>query len=122
MAALTADLYYISESDAAWKIYPLAADTPVLPQLFAITAQAADTAVEVRAWQPFLQHATTLQDWMSDDEKQTVARYQALKTYIDATLTKVEVYRLGEIEIHVFVVGNTENGDTLALATQAVET
>jgi Nuclease A inhibitor-like protein len=122
LTELTKDLFYISESDALWQVHPLKTDEPVMEQLVTIANQPPSVEVEVRDWQQFLQHATTVQDWMSDDEKATVARYQALKTYVDTTLTDVQVYRLGTVEISVFVVGTTANCDIIALATQAVET
>jgi hypothetical protein len=59
---------------------------------------------------------------MSDDEKGTVARYQALKDYVSKTLTDVQVYRLGSVELSVFVVGTTADCAVITLATQAVET
>ena len=119
---LTKDLFYISETDATWQVHPLDATKPVLDQLVALANLVPACEVEIRDWQTFLQHATTVQDWMSDGEKQTVARYQALKDYVDANLTEVQVYRLGTIEISVFVVGNTANCELIALSTQAVET
>jgi hypothetical protein len=122
LTELTKDLFYMSETDAAWQVYPLKTDEPVMEQLVTIANMPPAVEVEIRDWESFLQHATTVQDWMSDDEKATVVRYQALKTYVNATLTEVQVYRLGAVELSVFVVGVTANCDIIALATQAVET
>jgi hypothetical protein len=122
LTELTKDLFYMSETDAAWQVHPLKADEPVMEQLVTIANMPPAVEIEIRAWESFLQHATTVQDWMSDDEKTTVARYQALKDYVNATLTDVQVYRLGAVELSVFVVGTTADCDLIALATQAVET
>lgn len=122
LTELTKDLFYMSETDAAWQVHPLKADEPVMEQLVTIAKMPPSVDIEIRDWASFLQHATTAQDWMSAEEKATVVRYQALKDYVNATLTDVQVYRLGTVELGVFVVGTTENCDIIALSTQAVET
>jgi hypothetical protein len=122
LTELTKDLFYMSETDAAWQVHPLKADEPVMEQLVTIAKMPPSVDIEIRDWASFLQHATTTQDWMSAEEKATVVRYQALKDYVNATLTDVQVYRLGTVELGVFVVGTTANCDIIALSTQAVET
>jgi hypothetical protein len=122
LTALTQDLFYISETDASWQTHALNNETGLAEQLLALSQKDTTACIEQRDWVTFLQNATTIQDWMSDDEKTVVARYQNLKNYVDANLTEVEVYRIGEVEISVFIIGRTTEGGLIALQTLAVET
>ena len=123
---LTSGLFFISESDAPWTTTVLDATLSLEPQLRALTAKTtdatADAPIETREWTTFLANAATAQDWMSADDRATVARYQALKKYVDERLTETKIYRIGRIEIDVFVVGYDADCNLIALATKTVET
>ncbi len=49
-------------------------------------------------------------------------RYQRLVKLLQTHLTDLKVYRLGEVEIDVYVLGKTESGAIAGLATISVET
>ncbi len=122
LSALTADLYFTSETDATWTTGKLDAAQPVLPQLLALSGKTPETPVEERAWIDFLHNAATPQDWMDETGKTTAARYQKLCDYVNANLTETRVYRLGAVEIDVFVVGLAADCTPVVLATKSVET
>ncbi len=123
---LTSGLFFISESDAPWTTTVLDDTLPLEPQLHALATKTidapADTPIETREWATFLANAATVQDWMSAEDRATVARYQALKKYVDEQLTETKVYRIGSVEIDVFVVGHDADCNLIALATKTVET
>ena len=127
---LTSGLFFISESDAPWTTTVLDVTLPLEPQLRALSTKTtdattdapADAPIETREWATFLANAATVQDWMSADDRATVARYQALKKYVDERFTETKVYRIGRIEIDVFVVGHDTDCNLIALATKTVET
>jgi hypothetical protein len=119
---LTKDLYFVSETDAAWQIQPLAVDEPLIEQLYTLSGKPTDSNIEERAWADFLTNAATVQDWMGDDEKATALRYQALRDYVNTNLTEVTVFRIGSIDITIYIVGKTATGELVTLSTNTVET
>lgn len=50
------------------------------------------------------------------------ARYQQLVRVLQANLTDVKVYRVGQVNIPVYVVGRSPDGNWLGLSTRVVET
>ena len=122
LSELTADLYFTSETDATWTTHPLDATQAITPQLIALSARAPETTVEESAWADFLRNAATPQDWMDETGKSSAARYQKLSDYINQNLTEIKVYRLGSIEIDIFVVGLAADCTPIALVTKIVET
>ncbi|MEY4927304.1 MAG: hypothetical protein RI894_1740 [Bacteroidota bacterium] len=122
LTALTADLYFTSETDAAWTAHLLDAAQPVAVQLIALSGRPAETTIEERVWADFSNRIAIIQDWMDEEGKATALRYQATVDYVNQHLTEVKVYRLGSIEIDIFVVGLNADCTPIALATKAVET
>ena len=119
---LTKDLSFVSESDTTWQITPLAIDEPLIEQLYTRSGKPTDSPIEERAWADFAARVATVQDWMGDDEKATALRYAALRDFVDANLTEVSVFRIGAIDISIYVVGKTATGEWVAMATQSIET
>ena len=81
-----------------------------------------DTPLEVVEVNDFFRVATTSEDWHGEEEKQMVARFKALVNTIKTNLSNAQVYRLGKIEIDVYVVGESSTGDLAGLSTKVVET
>lgn len=61
------------------------------------------------------------QEWHDDVQKEQVAQFKALQEFLQSHLTDLTVYRVGKIEITIFIVGKF-GGDVIGLKTQAVET
>lgn len=49
-------------------------------------------------------------------------RFGALRKVMESTLTGLKVYRVGSIEVEVFVIGKARSGDWVGLHTMSVET
>ncbi len=62
------------------------------------------------------------QDWKSENELATARRYQELMRLLTVELEAVRVYRVGEINIGVYVVGRSSEGNWLGVSTRVVET
>ncbi|WP_232326018.1 nuclease A inhibitor family protein [Spirosoma montaniterrae] len=69
-------------------------------------------------WEPVL----TEHDWYGDEEKARTAQFQQLKAVIDSQLTTQQVFRVGEYEIDVYLLGRLSTGDRAGLKTKIVET
>ncbi|AFY33959.1 nuclease A inhibitor family protein [Calothrix sp. PCC 7507] len=92
--------------------------TKVLEQ----TGHSAGTPVKAVAVDDFFKVAVTGEDWHGEEERQTVNRFQTLVQTLKENLSDLQVYRLGETEQDVYVIGQTPSGDSAGLATKAVET
>ncbi len=117
-------LLFISESESAFEIFlwqspPL----PITPEkICQHTSHSQDTPVQVRDVEDFFKIATTAEDWHGLEEKESVAKYQTLVEILKTNLSNLQVYRLGDIEIDVYVVGQTPSADLAGLTTQVIET
>ncbi|PAX59784.1 nuclease A inhibitor family protein [Brunnivagina elsteri] len=86
------------------------------------TSHSSDTPIETVTVDNFFSVATTEEDWHGDEEKGMVAKFKALVQTIKLNLANSTVYRLGKIEIDVYIIGETPTGDLAGLSTKIVET
>jgi hypothetical protein len=117
------DLLFMSESEYPFEVFlwervGLLTPEKVLQQ----TNHNQNTPVKVASLDDFFRVAVTEEDWHGEEEKETVKRFQTLVEILKANLTNLQVYRLGEIEIDVYVIGQTPSGDSIGLSTKVVET
>lgn len=54
--------------------------------------------------------------------KSEKAKFAALAKVLEANLTDIEVYKVGEVNLVVFIVGKTKDGKWAGLRTEVVET
>ncbi|RCJ39123.1 nuclease [Nostoc minutum NIES-26] len=117
------DLLFLSESEYPlsvflWEITPPATLEKVSQQ----TNHPIDTPVKIVGVDDFFKVATTPEDWHGEQEKASVKRFQVLVQSLKENLSQLQVYRLGEMEIDVYVVGETPTGNLAGISTQIVET
>ena len=115
-------LLWMSEAD-----YPFFAfvweETTVTPELLLRrTGHSPNTPVETVGVDKFFCHCTTEQDWHNEEEKAEVKRYLALVETLKKHLKDIQVYRLGQVEVDIYIIGTTASGHLAGLSTKAVET
>ncbi|WP_020606241.1 nuclease A inhibitor family protein [Spirosoma spitsbergense] len=124
-SSLLPDLLYPSESDE-----PLELTTCYLKQAEPLTVS------QIKDWQmlppavyveeiseaDFWEPVTTQQEWYEEEEKKRTATFQALKEVVDQTLTVRQVFRVGETEMDVYLLGRQESGDRVGIRTKVVQT
>ncbi len=118
-----ANLYYISETDA--EILPFAGaltKSVTKEALLAQTGNADDTAVEERDFIEFFKSLTEMQDWFGDEEKQTARKFAKLEDLLKKNLKELKVFKIGRIELDVYIVGLDAKGILTGIKTKAVET
>jgi hypothetical protein len=119
----TEGLYYISETDA--EILPFAgtkAEAVTAKNLLSQTGNEISAPVEERNFAEFFARLTKIQDWFGDEEKQTAARFAELQKLLEDNLKDLKVFKVGRIEIHIYVVGLDADGNLTGIKTRAVET
>ena len=85
-------------------------------------AAAAAAPVTTQSVEDFFRVAAGEQEWKGAAELATARRYQALVNLLKTALDDVRVYRVGEINVAVYVVGRSAEGNLLGLSTRVVET
>ena len=123
LKAATDGLLFTSESDYPFEVFLWEAIAPVTPEkVVQQTGHPQDTCVEVVEVENFFRVATTESEWHTEEEKETVKRYQSLLKKLQTYLSDMKVYRLGHVEIDVYIVGKTPAGNLAGLSTHVVET
>lgn len=81
----------------------------------------ADTTIEEQSPDDFFADLVEEQDWWGDAEKADAERYQALRRILEAHLDSLHIFRVGEVEVSIYLLGRCE-GDWVGLRTLSVET
>ncbi|GAB4242505.1 MAG: nuclease A inhibitor family protein [Stanieria sp.] len=116
-------LLWLSESDYPFEtVYWENLNCLDSSKLLQITGHDLSTKVEVRELDQFFQQATEAQDWYNAQELAECQRYQALVNLLQTHLKQIKVYRVGQVEIDVYILGKTESGSIAGLSTKVVET
>lgn len=120
-------LLYLSESDAefevvSWRV-PAGLEGDSLEDLVRRQEGIDETEpVEICDFSDFFAPLIASQDWHGEAEREAQERYVALKSLLKEHLTEISVFKFGEVEKRVFIVGCTEEAGVCGLVTEAVET
>ena len=121
---LCENLYVMSETDAPlkvveWKKVIFVSDEIVAAKL----KQSAENPLETMTFDDFFQNKITPQTWHGEDEKATLERFVALKSYLAAKLSDIVVYKTtGDARREIAIVGKNADGFYSGLKTYVVET
>jgi len=118
-------LLCMSESDYPFEVFlweSLGKEELTTEKLLEQTNHPKDTPVEVEDCDYFFETATQEQDWHGPEEKETVKKYQNLFKTLKECLTDLKVYRVGTINIDVYIVGISPSRNLTGLSTKLVET
>jgi hypothetical protein len=120
----TRGLLFMSESDYPFEVVRWEGTEELSPERLRAEAgqQGATATVERRTVADFFRVATGEQDWKGAAELALAKRYQTLVRLLEENLREASVYRVGETNIAVYVVGRSEEGNWLGVSTRVVET
>jgi hypothetical protein len=59
---------------------------------------------------------------LTSDDCDNAEKYKALLKVVNEQLSGVKVFRFGDVEVEIYVVGKTKDGEWAGLKTKAVET
>jgi hypothetical protein len=120
---ITAGLYYTSETDAL--VSPFIGDQAQTLSREAIleqTKNAPDSPVEERDFTEFFARLIEIQDWFGYEERKTAEKYLLLKKLLEHNLRDLKVYKIGKIQIDIYVAGLDAENRLTGIKTKAVET
>ena len=121
----TSGLLFPSESDSPLTPYAFpgakgAEPTPAT--LLAAEHLPSDTPVETITVADLFDPFARAEDGASAEDKAEAARYRAIVELLTRELTDLRVFRVGKIDIDVYILGKDPSGAWLGLKTHVVET
>jgi Nuclease A inhibitor-like protein len=118
----TTDLLWSSESDYPFQIVTWERGVDLTPTALFSKLADPNVAIEQITLAELFEPVLTIEDWYEADELAQVDRYTSLYQAIESNLTDVQVFRIGAIDIAIYIVGKTPDGDVVGLKTHVVET
>lgn len=115
------DVYYISETDS--ELFPFVGERAEEASKETILKQIGGNApVEERNFEDFFKRLTEMQEWFGDEETRTANRFSELKEFLMKNLRDLKVFKIGKIEVDIYIVGLDANNILKGVWTKAVET
>lgn len=116
-------LYYISETDAEILPFVGGKAKAVSPEvLLRQTKTPQNSSVKEEDFKGFFFRLTEIQDWFGEEEKEAARKFADLSDLLQRELTDLEVFKIGNVELDVYVVGLNSEGILMGIQTKAVET
>ena len=123
LAEATTGLMMMSESDYPFATLRFDAKTAITPRFLHTLAREDESAPVVeQSVDDFFRAAVSEPDWKKDEELKTARRYQSLVRLLKENLSDLKVYRVGAVNISVFIIGRSGNQTLLGLSTRVIET
>ncbi|AFY91988.1 nuclease A inhibitor family protein [Chamaesiphon minutus] len=119
---VTTDLLWSSESDYPFEIVTWDRGVAMTPTALFSKLANPDAAIETISLTDLFAPVLTVENWYEDAELAQVKRFTDLLHAIESNLADVKVFRVGEVEIAIYIVGKTPDGEPIGLKTHAVET
>ncbi|NJR48956.1 MAG: nuclease [Leptolyngbyaceae cyanobacterium CSU_1_3] len=119
------DLLWVSESEAPFEVFVW--ENTTLEgldhrMLLERVDRSENTTIVAQDLDTFFEQATQIQDWQNESEQTIVSQYQQLVDTLKQHLSDLQVYRIGETNLDLYIIGKTADGHLAGLATKAVET
>jgi len=116
-------LIFGSETDAPFEVIHWQTQEQLTPaKLLQLTNHPPDAPIEVVSVEDFFEVSTQEEDWHDEEERETAKRFQNLVNILKQNLSQLQVYRVGSVEIDVYIVGAIGGGGWAGLSTKLVET
>jgi hypothetical protein len=120
---LTDGLLFMSESDYPFEIFYREGNAEISTKsLTELSGEPPDTPVEVMSLEDFLGASVSEPAWKGEEQLAIAKRYQALLRLLKENLEGAQVYRVGRINIAVYIIGRSRAGNWLGITTRVVET
>jgi len=110
-----------SESEYPFEIFTWKNVELTPEKILELTNYPPATSIEQVELDYFFRNVAKEKDWHDDIQKENVAKFQNLVQVIKDNLAELRVYRIGTIEVNVYIVGKTNDG-VAGLATKVIET
>jgi hypothetical protein len=119
----SAGLIYISETDG--EITPFEggpAGAVTAADLLAQTGHESGAPVEERGFEEIFARLTRVYEGADEEHVARAGRFAALKSVMEQNLRDLKVFKVGKIQLDVYIVGLDAEGNLSGVKTKAVET
>ena len=113
------DLWYMSESDHPLEPVALEGTKPSYDRLRELSGADAADPIESRTVDEFFRDGAAVR---VTDLGAQAASFAAVLQTLKANLTDIKVFRIGKINISVYILGQSPSGHWMGLKTRVVET
>jgi hypothetical protein len=114
-------LLYRSESDYPYEVIHWE-KAPLTEEFIRQKVTLNDTPIEILDFSDFYNSDEPEPDWYGEEEKAESAKFRHLMKLLADSLGHTQVFRLGKIEIDIYILGQTKSGEIVGLKTKAIET
>jgi hypothetical protein len=118
----THGLTFMSESDYPFEVFRWDRAEPTPDFLRGLTKQDASAPVETQTPAEFFRAAVSEPAWKGEADLLVARRFQALMHLLEESLSDLKVFRVGTINMPVYIAGRSASGAWLGLSTRVVET
>ncbi|MBD2124595.1 nuclease A inhibitor family protein [Trichocoleus sp. FACHB-262] len=92
-----------------------------MEKLLRLTDHLQNSPAEIIEPDYFFRNLAQARDWHDENQKLMVGRFQTLIEILKSNLNLIQVYRVGTINVDIYIVGKTASGDLAGLTTKLVE-
>lgn len=119
----TEGLLYMSESDYPVEVIRWDSSEQLSPDyLRKVAGVDSSAAVEESTLEELFRVPSGEQEWKDEAQLTEARRYQHLRRLLEDTLTDIKVYRMGEVNVFLLVVGMSAESNWIGVSTRAIET
>lgn len=121
---LTEGLLWMSEIDAPLEIihWQRVGENLTADQVLQQTGHSVNSAIATEDFDEFFSDVLQDKKWFGEEEQATTARYRKLVAFLKQHLQHLTVYRVGEVEVDLYIVGTVTDEEWVGLSTKASET
>ena len=115
-------LYFISETDAPFDLVHFNTNSKSVEDYLKQVNNKKPAVIETRTLDDFFKSSTTSYPTDTQEQSGRVQRFKFLKETLEHNLSEIIVYRIGQIQIDVYILGKIKDGTYAGLHTRQVET
>ncbi|MEH2278383.1 MAG: nuclease A inhibitor family protein [Nostoc sp.] len=115
-------LLMMSESDYPFEVVQWEGAAPATQEKILQLTGSQDLPIEVVDLDYLFRNCAFEQEWHNELQKKDVQKFQTLVQTLKDNLSDINVYRVGQINIDTYIIGQTKNGDLAGVVTKLVET
>jgi hypothetical protein len=115
-------LFYISETDSLFEVSILGGTGLIEDRLRMLLNRKSDTTIQKQDLDYFLRNMVKTYEGATAEDEQRAKRFIQLKEVLQQSLSNIEIYRFGEVNIDAVIAGTAADGQVVILTTKLVET
>jgi hypothetical protein len=116
-------LTYMSETDSdVTPIFGKKVSRLTSEEILSAIGVSANTDVEIASAKEFFTRLTSHKEWFTEKQKKNADGFGALKNILEEELDDLKVYRVGKIQIEIYVLGVDKDKKVAGVRMNAIET